>query len=120
MALAVSAAGEWVEDIKAFIIDDEWFGPIANYFADPSLRPPPSITSTKERKVWVSAQQFYLEEKGLLWLPRDLEKTQVNKITWAKNNVAAKGVELTMREKEMEADGKADIRGQLGIPKMMQ
>jgi len=27
MALEVIAAGEWIEDIKAGIIDDEWFGP---------------------------------------------------------------------------------------------
>ena len=30
MAMEVTAAGEWIEDFKAGIVDDEWFGPIAH------------------------------------------------------------------------------------------
>jgi len=32
----VTAAGEWVDDIKEDIIDDEWFGPITHSLANPS------------------------------------------------------------------------------------
>jgi hypothetical protein len=53
----------------------------------------------------VAAQRFYLEENGLLWLSADLEKTQVNK---------------TARSKEKEEDRKAEMRGQMGIPRTMQ
>jgi len=93
-ALELTAAGEWVDDIKAGIIDDEWFGPIAHCLANPSPRPPPSAASTEERRLWVAAQRFYLEENGLLWLRGDLEKK--------------------------EEVGKADMRGRLCIPKMMR
>jgi len=103
-ALEVTAAGDWVDDIKAGIIDDEWFGPIAQCLANPSPCPPPSTASTKERKLWVAAQPFYLEENGLLWLRGGLEKTQVNN---------------TARAKEKEEDGKAHMRGQLCIPRMI-
>jgi len=72
MALQVMAAGECIEDIKVSIIDDEWFGPIAHSVANPSPHPLPSTASAKERKLWVSAQQFYLEESGLLRLCGDL------------------------------------------------
>jgi hypothetical protein len=56
MVMQVTAAGEWIEDIKAGIVDDEWFGPIAHSLANPSARPPPSTVFAKERKLWVSAQ----------------------------------------------------------------
>jgi hypothetical protein len=104
-ALEVTAAGEWVDDIKAGIIDDKWFGPIAHCLDNPSPRPPPSTASTKERKLSVAAQRFYLEENGLLWLPGDLEKTEVNK---------------TAKAREKEEVGKADVRGRLCIPRTMQ
>jgi hypothetical protein len=64
MAIDVTAAGEWIEEIKAGRVDNNWFGPIAPFLANPSLRPLPSTTSAKERKLWVSAQCFYLEEDG--------------------------------------------------------
>ena len=105
LALEVTATGEWVDDIKVGIIDDEWFGPIAHCLANPSPHPPPSTASTKESTLWVAAQRFYLEENGLLWLHGDLEQTQVNK---------------TARAKEKEEDGKADMRGRLCIPKTKQ
>jgi len=104
-ALEVTAAAEWVADMTAGIIDDEQFGPIAGSLANPSSRPLPSTASPKEHKLWVAAQQFYLEENGLLWLRGDLEKTQIKK---------------TARAKEKEEDGKADIRGWLCIPRSMQ
>jgi len=104
-ALEVTTAGEWVDDIKAGIFDDEWFGPSADHLANPSPRPPPSTASTKERKLWVAAQRLYLEENGLLWLCGDLEKTQVNK---------------TARAKEKQEDRKADMRGRLCIPRTIQ
>ena len=104
-ALEVTAAGEWVDDIKVGIIDDEWFGPIAHCLANPSPCPPPSTASTKERKLWVVTQRFYLDENGLLWLHGDLEKTQIYK---------------TARAKEKQEDGKADMRGRLCIPRTMQ
>jgi len=104
-ALEVTAAVEWVDDIKAGIIHDEWFGPIAYCLANPSPHPPPSTASTKECKSWVAAQRFYLEENRLLWLRGDLEKTQVNE---------------TARAKEKEEVGKADMRGRLCMPRTMQ
>jgi len=104
-ALEVTAAGEWVDDINAGIIDDEWFRVIAHCFANPSPRPLPSTASTKERKIWVAAQRFYVQQNGLLWLRGDLEKTQVNK---------------SARAKEKEEDGKADMRGWFCIPGTMQ
>jgi hypothetical protein len=56
MAMQVTAACEWIEDIKAGIVDNEWFGPVAHSLANPSPRHPPSTASTKECKLWVSAQ----------------------------------------------------------------
>jgi len=105
MALEVTVAGQCVDDIMAGIIDDEWFGPIAHCLANPTPRPLPSTASTKECKLCVAAQRYILEENGLLWLGGDLEMTQVNK---------------TARAKEKEEDGKADMRGRLCIPRMMQ
>jgi len=51
MAMEVTAAGEWIEDIEAGIVDDEWFGPIAHSLANPSPGPPPSTASATERKL---------------------------------------------------------------------
>jgi len=51
MAMEVTAAGKWIEVIKAGIVDDEWFGPIAHCLANPSPRPPPSTASAKELKL---------------------------------------------------------------------
>jgi len=101
MALEVMVAREWVEDIKAGIIDDEWFGPIAHCLANPIPRLSPSTSCTKECKLWVAAQRCYVAENGLLWPHRDLEKKQVNKT-------------------EKEEDGKADMRGRLCIPRTME
>jgi len=56
MAMKVTAAGEWMEDIKVGIVDDEWLRPIAHSLANPSPHPPPSTASAKERKLLVSAQ----------------------------------------------------------------
>ena len=67
MSQEVTAAGELVDDIKAGIINDEWFWPIAHCLAIPSPHPPLSTASTKEHKVWVAVQRFNLEENGLLW-----------------------------------------------------
>ena len=72
IALVVTAAGEWVDDSRAGIIDNEWFGPIAHCLANSSPCPLPSTASTKERKLWVAAQRFYLEETGLLWVLGDV------------------------------------------------
>jgi hypothetical protein len=105
MAPEVTAAKEWVDDIKAGIIHGEWFGTVANCLANPCPRPLPSTASTKEHKVWVAAQRFKVEGNGLLWLHGDLEKTQVNK---------------RARAKEKEEEGNADMRGQLCIPRTMQ
>jgi len=77
-ALAGNEAGEWVDDIKAGTIDDQWFGPIAHCLSSPSPRSPPSTASTKEGKLWVATKRFYLQENGPLLLCGDLEKTQVN------------------------------------------
>jgi len=127
MAMVVPAAGEWIEDIKAGIVDDEWFGPIAHCLADPSPHPPPSTASPKERKLWVSAQRFNLEENGLLWLRGELERKQAeNKAR--KNKMDEEEVEIMVRTKEKEEDGKAEKeeegkaekRGRLCFPKMMR
>jgi len=56
MALDDTAARKWVHDIRLGIIDDEWFGPVAHYVANPSPSPPPSTSSMKEPKFWVAAQ----------------------------------------------------------------
>jgi len=119
MALEVTAAGEWVDDIQVGMIGNEWYVPIAHCLANPSPRPRLSTASTKECKLWMSAQQFNLEDNGLLWLPGDLEKTQANKIARAKKHFK-EGVEITVGVKEKEEDRKANMRGQLCIPKTMQ
>jgi hypothetical protein len=56
VALEVTAGGDWIEDIEAGIIDDEWFGPIAHSLAIPNPHPLPTTASEKEHKLWVSAQ----------------------------------------------------------------
>jgi len=48
MVLEVTAATEWIDDIKAGIIHDEWIGPIAHGLANPSACPPPPTASTKK------------------------------------------------------------------------
>ena len=68
MALVVTVAREWIEDIKEGISDDEWFGPIACPLANLCPHPLRSTASAKECKLWVSTQQFNLEESGVLWL----------------------------------------------------
>ena len=107
MALEVTAAREWIEDIKAGIIDNEWFGPVPHSLANPSPHPLPSTTSAKECKLWVSAQLLYLEENGLQWLRDNLEKKQAEKNARAKKKDDEK-VEITVRTKEKEEDGKAE------------
>jgi hypothetical protein len=98
MAMEVTAAGEWIEDIKAGIVDNEWFGPIAHSLANPSPRPPPSTASAKECKLWVLAQRCYLEENGLLWLRGDLERKQAEKKA-RKTKKDEEEVEITVRAK---------------------
>jgi len=66
LVLEVTAAGEWIDDMKADIVDDKLYGPIAHSLPNPSPCPPPSTASTKEPKLWVSAQRFILEGNGLL------------------------------------------------------
>jgi len=107
MVMVVTAAGEWIEDIKVGIVDDEWFWPIAHSLANPSPRHPPSTVSAKERKLWASAQRIYLEENGLLWLRGDLERKQAEKKA-RKNRKDEEEVEITVRAKEKEEDGKAE------------
>ena len=84
MALEVTAAGEWIYDIKAGIVDHGWFRCIAHSFANPSPCPPPSTASTKECILLVPAPWLHLEENHLLWLRGDLEKKQVEKTARAK------------------------------------
>ena len=83
----------------------------------------------------MSAQWFYLEENGLLWLHGELEKKQVEKNARAQKKNEEE-VEITIRAKEkeeggkavMEAkgkavkeeEGKAEKRGWLCIPKVIQ
>jgi len=40
IALEVTMAGEWIDHIKAGIIDDEWSGPIAYSLANLTPQPP--------------------------------------------------------------------------------
>jgi len=84
MALWVTEATEWIEDIKAGIIDDQSFGSIAYSLANPSPRPLPSTASGGERKLLVPVQRFYVGENGLLLLDMDLGKKQVEKNIWSK------------------------------------
>ena len=120
MTLEVSVAGEWIDDINAGIVDDKWFRTIACSLANPIPHPPPSTASSKERKLWVSAQRFYLGENSLLWLRGDLEKRQVENKAKTKKKDKEEGVEITVRTKEKEEEGKAEKRGQLCIPRAMQ
>ena len=135
IAMEVTAAGKWIQDIKAGIVDDEWFGPIAHSLANPSPGPPPSTASATECELWVSAQRFYLEENGLLWLCGDLERKQAGKKA-RKNEKDEEEVEITVKanekvedgkaekeeevKAEMEEEGKAEKRGWLCIPKTMR
>jgi len=109
--MEVTAAGEWIEDIKGGIVDDEWFGPIAHSLANPSPRPPPFTASAKERKLCVSSPQFYLEENSLLWLRGDLERKQAEKKATEMKKDGEK-VEITVREHEKEKIGKAEKEGE--------
>jgi hypothetical protein len=79
MALEVTPAGESMEDINAGIIEDESFGLFAHFLANTSQQPMPPTVSTKEHKLWIATQRFYLEGNGLLWLCGDLEKKEVKK-----------------------------------------
>jgi len=51
-------------------------------------------------------QQFYLEKDSLLWLHRDIEKKQVKQNVRTKKRDKEKGVEMTVRTKENEEEGK--------------
>jgi len=95
MAMDVTVAGESIEDIKAGIVDDKWFGPIAHSLANPSPCPPPSTASAKQRKLWVSAQRFYVEKNDLLWSRGDLERKQEEKKA-RKNKKDEEEVEITV------------------------
>ena len=127
MAQDVMVARELIEDIKVGIIDDEWLGPIAHSLANSSPRPLPATASAKECKLWVSAQQFDLDENGLLRLRGDLEKKQAEENARAKKKDDEE-VGTTVRTQEKEEDGRADKeeekktekRGRLCIPKTMQ
>jgi hypothetical protein len=126
MAMEVTAAGEWIEHIKAGIVDDEWFGPIAHSLANPSPHPQPPTASAKECKLWVSSQRFYLEENGLLWLRGDLERKQVEKKAREikkdeeEVEITGKAVREDEGKAEKEAEGKEEKRGRLCIPNMMR
>jgi hypothetical protein len=120
MALAVTAAGEWIDDIQVGIVDHKWFGPIACALPDPSPNPPPSSALNKERKLWVSAKWFYLGQNGLLWLRGDLELRQVEKIAMTMKKDQEEGVEITVRTNEKEEVGKTEKSGWLCIPRMMR
>jgi hypothetical protein len=127
MAMEVTAAGEWIEDIKPGIVDNEWSGPIAHSVANPSPRHPPCTTSAKERKLWVSSQRFYLEKNGLLWFRGDLERKLAEKQAREKKKDGEE-VKITVREQEQEeegkpeneGEGKAEKRGRLCILKTMR
>jgi hypothetical protein len=68
MALEVMVAGKWIDDIKACTIHDQWFECIAQFLANRNQRPVTPSASSKECKLWVSVQRFYLKENGLLLL----------------------------------------------------
>jgi len=120
MAPEVNVAGEWIDDINVGIVDDERFGPVAHSFANPSLCLLPSTASSKERKLLVSAQWFYLEHNALLWLPGDLDKKLVERNARAEEKDKEEVVEITVRAKEQEEDGMAEKIGWLWIPKAMR
>ena len=127
MALDVSAAREWIDDIKAGIVYDEWFGSIKQIFTNRSHRPPPSPAPALECTSQVSAQRFDLEENGLLWLGGDFERKQAEKNAWAKKHDGEE-VEIMVqanekkknRKAETKEEGQAEKRGLLCIPKTMQ
>jgi hypothetical protein len=124
MAQEVTAARERIEDIKAGIIDDEWFGPIAHSLTNRSPRPLPSTAPAKDHKLWVSAQRFCLEENGLMWLFGNLENKKVETNTRVKKKDEEK-VEITVgtnetvhdSRSEMEEEAKVKQRGRLYIPR---
>jgi len=121
MALGVTEATEWIEDIKAGIIDDQSFGSIAYSLANPSPRPLPSTASGGEWKLLVPVQRFYVGENGLLLLDMDLGKKQVEKNIWSKEKEDEGKEEKKAEGKaEKEDEGKAEKRGQLCTPKTMQ
>ena len=119
MALSVTAAREWIDDIKVGIIDDECFGPIAHCLANPSPHPLPYTAFTKECTLWVSAQSFDLEENALLWLCGNVETKQQEKNATAKIKDEDEMVDITLQAKEQEEDRKAEKSGQLCIAKKM-
>jgi hypothetical protein len=107
MAMEVSAAREWIQNIKSGIVNDEWFGPIVHSLANPSPRPPPFTGSSKQLRLWASAQRFSLEENSLLWVHGDFERKQEEKKTWEKKRDKEE-VEITVRANEKEEDEKAE------------
>jgi hypothetical protein len=86
MALEVAVAGELIDNIKAGIIQDECFGPIAHFLGKPSQRPQQHTRSAKVRKLRVSTQHSNLQENGPMWLHGELEKKEVEKNVRAKKN----------------------------------
>jgi hypothetical protein len=122
MAQEVTAARERIEDIKAGIIDNEWFGPIAHSLTNPSPRPLPSTAPAKERKLWVSAQRFCLEENGRMWLFGNGENKKLETNTRVKKKDEEE-VEITVgpnetvhdSRSEMEEQAKVEQRGRLCI-----
>lgn len=46
MALHTPVARDWIDDVKAGIVFDKWFRPIAHSLANISPRPLPSTAST--------------------------------------------------------------------------
>jgi hypothetical protein len=126
MVMEVTAGGESIEDIKVGIVDDQWFRLIAHSLANPSRCPPPSTSSAEERKFWGSAQRFYLEENGLLWLRGDLERKQAEKKAREikkdeeEVEITGKAVREDEGKAEKEAEGKEEKRGRLCIPNMLR
>jgi hypothetical protein len=51
MGVQVTAAGEWIDDIKTGIFEHERFETIEQSSANPNLDPLPSTKSTKELKL---------------------------------------------------------------------
>jgi len=73
-ALEGTVAREWFHEMKAGIIDNEWFWSSVHSSADPCPSLLPSTDSTTEHKSWMSVQWFYSEEIGQLGLHWGLEK----------------------------------------------
>ena len=63
--------------------------------------------STKEHKLWVSAERFYLEQNNLLWLRAFMEKKQEEKDATA-NMKDEEEREITVSAKEEEEDGQVE------------